>query len=133
MAENNPKNYVDLLKNLPPDSIIDAKLIIPIITSLLARVDSLENVLNERSQEIIDLQNNVFDLEKRVNFQERYSSKDCLIFSNFDINPYSPNLISDMCNLVYHYFGGYVLSPGAIKAVILFRRARILVRMFQTF
>ena len=63
---------------------------IRIIISLLTRVDSLENVLNERTQQITDLKNNVFDLEKRVNFQERYSSKDCLIFSNFDINPYSP-------------------------------------------
>ena len=68
MAENNPKNYVDFLKNLPPDSNSDPKLLISIITSLLARVDSLENVLNERTQEIIDLKNNVFDLEKRVNF-----------------------------------------------------------------
>ena len=116
MAGNNPRNYVDLLKNFPPDSNIDPKLTIPIITSLLVRVDSLENVLNERTQEIIDLKNNVFDLEKQVNFQERYSSKGCLIFSNFDINPYSPNLISDMCNLVYQYFDGCVLSPGAIKA-----------------
>ena len=83
MAENNPNNYVVLLKNLPLDSIIVPKLMIPIITSLLARVDSLENVLNERTQEIIDLKNNVFDLEKRVNFQERYSSKDSLIFFKF--------------------------------------------------
>ena len=89
MAENNPKNYVGLLKNLPPDSNIDPKLNIPIITSLLTRVDSLENVLKERTQAKIDLKNNVFDLEKRVSFQERYSSNDCLIFSNFDINPYS--------------------------------------------
>ena len=50
-----------------------------------------------------------------MNFQERYSSKDCF-FSNFDINPNSPNLISDICSLNYHYFGGYVLSPAAIKA-----------------
>ena len=55
MAENNPKNYVDLLKNLPPDSNIDPKLMIPIITSLLTRVDSLENVFNERTQGTIDL------------------------------------------------------------------------------
>ena len=116
MAENKSNNYVDSLQNLPPDTNIDPKLIIFIITSLLARVDSLENVLNERTQKITDLKNNVFGLEKRVNFQERYSSKDCLLFSNYDINSYSPNLISDMYNLVYHYFGGYVLSPGAIKA-----------------
>ena len=100
MAENNPKNYFDLLKNLPPDSNNDPKLMISIITNILARVDSLENVLNERTQEIIDLKNNVFDLEKRINFQERYSSKNCLIFPDFDINPYSSNLISDLCNLV---------------------------------
>ena len=117
MAENFPKNCNDLLKNLPPDSNIDPKLMIRIINSLSTRVESLENVLNERTREIIDLKNNVFDLEKRVNFQERYSSKDCpVFFSKFDINPYSPNLISDMCNLVYHDFVGYVLSPGAIKA-----------------
>ena len=60
MAENNPNNYVVLLKNLPLDSIIVPKLMIPIITSLLARVDSLENVLNERTQEIIDLKKQCF-------------------------------------------------------------------------
>ena len=72
IAKNNPKNYVELLKNLPPDSNIGPKIMILIIPSLLARVDSLENVLNEKTQEIIDFKNNVFDLEKRVNFQERY-------------------------------------------------------------
>ena len=63
---------------------------IPIITSLLARVDSLENVLNEITQEIIDLKNIAFDLEKRVNFQERYSSKGCLIFFEFSYQPILP-------------------------------------------
>ena len=89
---------------------------ITIIISLFTGVDSLDNVLNKRNQETIDLKNNIFDLETRVTFQKRYSSKDCLIFLDFDINPYSPNLISDMCNLVYHYFDGYVLSTRAIKA-----------------
>ena len=90
MAENNPKSYVDLLKNLPPESNIDPKLMISIITSLLTRVDSLEIVLTERTQQKIDLKNHVFDLEKRVNFQERYSSKDRLTFPLFDITQTPP-------------------------------------------
>ena len=65
------------MKILPQDSNIDSTLMIPIITSILTRADSLENVVNERTQELIDLKNHVFDLEKRVIFQERYSSKDC--------------------------------------------------------
>ena len=60
MAGNNPRNCVDLLKNFPPDSNIDPKLTIPIITSLLVRVDSFKNVLNERTQEIIDLKKQFF-------------------------------------------------------------------------
>ena len=74
MAVDNPKNYVDLLISLPPDSIIDPKLIILFVTSLLTRVNSLENVLNEKTQELIGLKNNFDNLEKRVNFQEKYSS-----------------------------------------------------------
>ena len=86
MAENNPKK---ILKNLPSDSNIGPKLMIPIITIVLTTVGSLENVLNERTQEINDLKNHVFDPEKRVNFQESHSSKDCLT-SNFDITHTPP-------------------------------------------
>ena len=59
----------------------------------MTRDNSLENVIIERTQEIFD----------------------CLSFSNFDFNKYSLNLISERWNLVYHYFSGYMLSPGAIK------------------
>ena len=62
---------------------------IPIITIILTTVGSLEIVLNERTQEINDFKNNVFDPKKRVNFQERYSSNDCLT-SNFDITHTPP-------------------------------------------
>ena len=82
MAENNPKNYVDSLKNLLPKFNSDPKSVIFIISSLLTRVNSLSNVLNERTQEIVDLRDNVFDREKLFDVEQRLLS-----FSNFELNP----------------------------------------------
>ena len=55
MAENNPINYFDFLKNLPPDSNIDPRLMNSIITNLLRRFFLLKKKINERIKEIIDL------------------------------------------------------------------------------
>ena len=46
MAENNSKNYVDSLKNFLPDSNIDPKLMIPIITSL--EYDKIEKAFHKK-------------------------------------------------------------------------------------
>ena len=45
-------------------------------------IEFLSSENNKKSQEIITLKNELCALEQRITLQERYSSKDCLIFEN---------------------------------------------------
>ena len=58
--------------------------------------------LTEKDQEIIQLTNRVEDLEKRVLEQERYSSKDSLIFYNVPIDK-NLGLEEGMCQFLFDY------------------------------
>ncbi len=50
-------------------------------------LDHILTKLDEKDAHIHHLENRVTDLELRVSEQERYSSNDCLIFTNLPINP----------------------------------------------
>ena len=68
------------------------------------KVELLELKAQDQDEQIVNLQNEVTHLEKRISLQERYWSQDCIIFHNFPVNVLSPDLDVDMCRLMNYYF-----------------------------
>ena len=69
---------------------------------------------NKKSQEIITLKNEVCALEQQITLQERYSSKDCLIFENlpWDGKEFLPTFISRFLS----EYMTFLINPGNLKA-----------------
>ena len=86
-----------------------------IVKELMIRITSLEQTVKCQEHTILILNKNADELQNRMSAQEKYSSKDCLIFKNFPINPFSKNLYNDVCKAIYHYFN-YQVTPDRIKA-----------------
>ena len=86
-----------------------------LVKELLIRITSLEQTVKCQEDTILILNKNVAELQNRLPTQEKYSSKDCLIFKNFPNNPFSKNLYNDVCKSIYHYFN-YQITPDRIKA-----------------
>ena len=72
-------------------------------------------MITHRNQKINELENEVTDSKKRVQLQEPYSSKDCLIFYNFPVNTSSPTSSEHMCEAIKRYFE-FSLEPTDFKA-----------------
>ena len=89
--------------------------LINLVKDLQKKVGDIERSMEIKNLRINTLQNEVTDLKKRILMQERYTSKDCLILSNFPINPESTKLAEEVCNAFVHYFS-YKISPDCIKA-----------------
>ena len=70
--------------------------------------------LDERDDRIKHLENEMTDLSKRVNQLERYSSKDCVVITNFPIQA-QESLVSDVISFFAKYLR-VTISPHAIKA-----------------
>ena len=82
---------------------------------LMIRITSLEQTVKCQEDTIRILNKNVDELQNRMWAHEKYSSKDCLIFKNFPINPFRKKLYNDVCKAIYHYFN-YQITPDRIKA-----------------
>ena len=69
---------------------------------------------NKKSQEIITLKNELCTLEQRITLQERYSSKDCLIFENvpWDGKEFSPTFITRFLS----EYMNFLFNPEKFKA-----------------
>ena len=69
---------------------------------------------NKKFQEIITLKNEICALEQRITLQERYSSKDCLIFENLPGNgkQFLPTFI---CRFWSKYMN-FLKNPGNFEA-----------------
>ena len=76
----------------------------------------MEVKVTKTNNDIYDLEKDVAELKKRVNAQERYTSKDTLIFRNFDLDPRLNSLSEDFCQLVKNIFS-YYIEPFSIKAI----------------
>ena len=81
----------------------------------MIRITSLEQTVYCREDTVRIVNKNVDELQNCMPAQENYLSKDCLIFKNFTINPFSGNLHNDVCKAIYHYFN-YQVTPDRIKA-----------------
>ena len=81
----------------------------------MIRITSLEQTVKCQEYTIRILNKNVDELQNRMSAQEKYSSKDCLIFKNFPINPFGKTLYNDVFKAIYHYFN-YQITPDRIKA-----------------
>ena len=77
-------------------------------------LSSMYTMIEEKDKVIHPLQNRVTDLELRISEQERYSSKDCLIFNNAPITQ-DGDLWNQMASFI-NDFMGYKIQPGAFKA-----------------
>ena len=86
-----------------------------LVKELIIRITSLEQTVKCQEDTIRILNKNVDELQNAMSAQEKYSSKDCLIFKNFPINPFSKNFYNDVCKAIYHYFN-YQITPDRIKA-----------------
>ena len=69
---------------------------------------------NKKSQEIITLKNELCALEQRITLQERYSSKDCLIFENvpWDGKEFLPTFITRFLS----EYMNFLTNPENFKA-----------------
>ena len=63
------------------------------VKELMIRITSLEQTVKCQEDTILILNKNVDELQNRMSAQEKYSIKDCLIFKNFPINPFSKTYI----------------------------------------
>ena len=72
------------------------------------------DLLKEKDQTIIALENRVTDLELRVSEQERFSSKDCVIVQNAPVTA-EGDLWAQMAGFFTQYLG-YRCNPEAFKA-----------------
>ena len=77
-------------------------------------LSNMYTMIEEKDKVIHSLQNRVTDLELRMSEQERYSSKDCLIFNNAPITQ-DGNLWNQMASFITDFMG-YKIQPGAFKA-----------------
>ena len=70
--------------------------------------------INKKSQEIITLKNELCALEQRITLQDRYSSKDCLIFKNlpWDGKEFLPTSITRFLS----EYMNFLTNPGIFKA-----------------
>lgn len=75
----------------------------------------LLTLIHEKDQQILDLQNEVTNIELRVRQQERYSSKDCLIFTNPPIASPNDDIPSVMCSFLKQFLN-WDTNPGNFKA-----------------
>ena len=85
-----------------------------LVKELMIRITSLKQTVKYQEDTIRILNKNVDDLQNRMSAQEKYSSKDRLIFKNFPMNPFSKNLYNDVCKAIYHYFN-YQITLDRIK------------------
>ena len=83
-----------------------------LIQTLCKKVDNLEKRLDEKHATINRLKTELSEI-KRVNYQERYKSKDCLIFTSFPVPP--THLTVAMCRAICYFFS-YKITPESIKA-----------------
>ena len=83
MANSDPVNA-----NLSTENCEMTKL----VEELMIRITSLEQTVKCQEDTIRILNKNVDELQNRMSAHEKYSSKDCLIFKNFPINPFRKKL-----------------------------------------
>ena len=83
-------------------------------------IEFLLSESNKKSQEIITLKNELCALEQRITLQERYSSKDCLIFKNlpWDGKEFLPTSIT---RFLSEYMNFYT-NPEIFKACHVLRK-----------
>ena len=87
----------ELLSNFDP-------IISRVLLLLSQKLSSFDKTIKDQNQKIIELEIEVTDIKKRVQLQEPYSSKDCLIFYDFPINISSPNSSEYMCEAIKRFF-----------------------------
>ena len=92
-----------------------------LVLKLSGKIEQLEAKVTRQESQIVTLTNELTDLKERVSAQERYTSKDCIIFYNFPIDAASDDLDIDMCRAIKHHFN-YELSSGDLKACHPLRR-----------
>ena len=68
-----------------------------LILNLSGKIKQLETKVTRQESKIVTLTNELTDLKERVLAQEKYNSKDCIIFYNFPIDATSDDLDIDMC------------------------------------
>ena len=54
-----------------------------LVLKLSGKIEQLEAKVTRQESQIVTLTNELTDLKERVSAQERYTSKDCIIFFNF--------------------------------------------------
>ena len=70
------------------------------VIKLSGKSDQLEAKVTRHESQIITLTNEFTDLKERVSAQEKYTTKDCIIFYNIPIDATSDDLDIDMCRVV---------------------------------
>ena len=70
---------------------------------------------------INQLKKELSEIQKRVIYQERYTSKDCLIFKNFPVPATHLNIFAEMCRTISYFFK-INLRHKALKLVIHYRQ-----------
>ena len=63
---------------------------------LCSTINNLRVQIPHQDEKIVNLENEITELKSRLSEQERYSSKYCLTFSNFPVNPLSNTLPMDI-------------------------------------
>ena len=71
-----------------------------LILKLSGKIEQLETKVTREESQIVTLTNELMDLKERVLAQEKYTSKDCIIFYNFPIDATSDDLDIDMCRAI---------------------------------
>ena len=114
-----------MFKKQIEDSKIDSKTITTIRTTLLTKIETIENDDDKKINKMNYLKNNVFDLGKHINRQARYSSIDNQIFANTGIKYCCQNLQANTSSDLGQFF--YLQEQ--LRLVILLRLARILINV----
>ena len=102
------------MENLQQTDNIPYDQTIPLVKLLLTKSESLENKVASQYEDNITMKKEIFDLKSRVADQERYSSKDRSILTNFHVNIHSTSLTKDVCRAFKELFN-YNIGPESIK------------------
>ena len=78
-------------------------------------LEHLLGTITSKNNEINMLHQRVFELEKRISTQEKYTSKDCLIVENMPLTRSNEPLTKQVCQFLKDYLN-YSTTPSNFKA-----------------
>lgn len=105
------QQMLEMIARAQCDETVKATLI-----AIVSDLQRKQQVIDDQADEIRQLRNDVTDLEVRISEQERYSSKDCLIIENAQLNVSNcEDLRVSLCQFFMRYLD-YKVTPSCIKA-----------------